>query len=76
MKTETLMFKKAKELPTFSKILYFIFLSALWIFISSFLIESIQTNWIVSTLMIAWISSIFFGFNTKLKKEKEEKNNS
>jgi uncharacterized membrane protein (GlpM family) len=59
------MLKKAKELPLFSKILYFIILSALWIFISSNLIENIQTNWIVSTLVIAWISSVFFGFNTK-----------
>lgn len=66
------MLKKAKELPTLSKILYFIVFSALWIFISTTLIEDIQANWIVSTLVIAWLSSVFFGFNTKFKKEKEE----
>jgi len=66
-----IMFKKAKQLPILFKVLYFIGLSAFWIFISSNLFEDIQTNWIVSTLVIAWISSIFFGFNTKSNKEEK-----
>ena len=74
-----LMFEKARKLTTYLKILLTVILSAIWLLISSNFDIGIQINWIISTIFIAWISSVFFGFNTKISKERndnQEKNNS
>ncbi len=63
------MFKKAKKLPTYLKILLTAFFSVLWILIASNFDIKIHTNWMMSGLVIAWISSVFFGFNTKRSKD-------
>lgn len=59
------MFKKARKLPLRKRILYTVILSVLWIFIASTFTIQVQTNFLLSTLVIAGISSVFFPFTTE-----------
>jgi hypothetical protein len=61
------MFDKAKKLPLYLRILLTVTISIIWIFIASNLEIEIQSNWLLSTIVIAFISSIFFPFNKKSK---------
>lgn len=67
-KKETL-FDRAKKLPLFTRIILTIALSIAWIMIASNFELDIQTNWIISTLIIAWITSIFFPFSKQKKSD-------
>lgn len=61
------LFDKAKKLPLFTRVILTIALSIVWIIITSNFNLEIQTNWIISTFVIAWISSIFFPFSKRNK---------
>ncbi len=65
------MFEKASKLPLFIRIILTIVLSIIWILMISNFDLDIKTNWIVSTIGIAGISSIFFPFRRKKESEKK-----
>ncbi len=54
------MFDKVRSLPLPLRILLTIIVSLIWIFIASNFNIELQANWILSTLVIAGIASIFF----------------
>lgn len=54
------MFKKAKKLPLSFRIMLTILLSVFWVYMASQFEIDVQTNWIISTFVIAGISSLFF----------------
>lgn len=56
------LFDRAKRLPVLTRIMFTIALSIGWILIASNFDLDSQTNWILSTFVIAGISSIFFPF--------------
>jgi len=62
------MFDKAKKLPLITRIILTILLSLIWVFIASNFNIGLRSNWILSTFVIAGISSIFFPFNSKKDK--------
>ncbi len=61
------LFDRAKKLPLLTRTVLTIILSLIWILIASNIEFDSQTNWIISTLVIAWISSIFFPFRKSRK---------
>lgn len=65
------MFDKAKKLPLLLRIVLTIILSVVWILIASYFEMDIQSNWILSTLVIAWISSMFFPFSKQSKSQED-----
>ncbi len=67
------MFEKARKLPLLTRIILTILLSVVWIFIASNFDIKLKTNWILSTFVIAGISSIFFPFSSK-KSNKDDGN--
>jgi|GEM_PF-5406820 len=64
------MFKKAKDLPLVTKIFLFTLISLIFIYLASYIEVNLQLKWIGTALILAWISSVFFGFSTKKQDEK------
>lgn len=65
------MFEKTRKLPLLIRIVFTILLSAVWIIVAANLDIDLQSNWILSTLVIAGISSIFFPFSKQENSPKE-----
>lgn len=73
------LFQKAKELPPFKKLLWFLICVVGWFVIlyvfagseddSIKAAENTRNYWILSTIAIAGISAVFYG--TRLKEDKE-----
>jgi hypothetical protein len=63
------MFEKTRNLPLVIRIILTLILSVGWIYLASGFDMETQTNWLISTLAIAFISSIFFPFSSKGKSD-------
>lgn len=59
------MNKKLRTLSKSKKAIYFIVLSGIWLTIASQFNIDIQTNWILSTIVIAIIANLFYPMNKK-----------
>ncbi len=66
------MLEKARKLPLLTKIVFTIIFSLIWIFIASIFEMDIKSNWILSGLVIAAVSSVFVPFSKKEGSNKKE----
>jgi uncharacterized membrane-anchored protein len=59
------MIKKIRSLSTLIKIILFVVASLVWILIATTLSLKLQTNYLMSTIVIAIIGNIFFPMKKK-----------